>query len=80
MGYKLLDFVSFKIPNQDKNHSPSWIRQRQSRITLRLRLRPNDAALALQHCFKAPFPINSSYFLKYLHVVHKGGAGTGAVA
>jgi hypothetical protein len=24
--------------------------------------------------------INSSYFLKYLHVVHKGGAGTGAAA
>jgi hypothetical protein len=30
--------------------------------------------------FKAPFPNNSSYFLKYLHVVHKGGAGTGAAA
>jgi hypothetical protein len=28
--------------------------------------------------FKAPFPFNSSNFLKYLHVVHKGVAGTGA--
>jgi hypothetical protein len=36
------------------------------------------AAPAPQHCFKAPFPINSSYFLKYLHVVHKGGARAGA--
>jgi hypothetical protein len=29
---------------------------------------------------KAPFTINSSFSLKYLHVVHKGGAGTGAAA